>query len=121
MTAIEDNLFEDHSSAAAQTLSTVLRKIQYQEASLRALTHTQFTFLFTIHHEGLQGAVSPCPGAFLRFALKRFYLPPAPANDPNITELTTGYNLDEQYTGSPDPQELTFDDGWLPSSRRRWK
>jgi hypothetical protein len=36
-----------------------------------------------------------------------FYLPPA--SDPNITKLTTGYNpWMNKYTGSPDPQELTF-------------
>jgi hypothetical protein len=38
-----------------------------------------------------------------------FYLPPEPLNDPNITELTTGFNpWMSKYTGSPDPQELTF-------------
>jgi hypothetical protein len=38
-----------------------------------------------------------------------FYLPPEPLNDPNITELTTGYNpWMSKYTGSSDPQELTF-------------
>jgi hypothetical protein len=38
-----------------------------------------------------------------------FYLPPVPANDLNITELTTGYNpWMNRYSGSPDPQKLTF-------------
>jgi hypothetical protein len=36
-----------------------------------------------------------------------FYLPPV--TDPNITELATGYNpWMTKYTGSPDPQKLTF-------------
>jgi hypothetical protein len=49
------------------------------------------------------------PGASPINSERTFYLPPVyPANNLNITELTTGTILDEQVYWFPDPQELTF-------------